>query len=468
MRYRKHKKINKHEESKKLVRTLYKDSKGDPFNLTDGQAELFDLIFKKTYPRNHIMTFTRYGKSETVSLAVLTRVSTFPEKWAIVSGKETKAHIIMDYVIRHIFDNEYTKQRFIIPKGENSQNIQRYRNKKRINFNLGEGKMGELFICSAKEAMGFGAPNVIEDEAALVSDQDNAFVMRMLGDQPVNFLAKIGNPWESKHFKDSYKSSKYHKFIVDYKQGIKEGRITPEYIEEMRKQPFFDVLYEVKFPPEGTVDREGWRKLLLDEEIKSSMGRKIESTGSKIMGVDIGGGGDANAFIIRTENYAYIKEVNHEPDIMATTGRIIDICREEHIFPEDVFVDAVGIGEGVWRRLEEQGFHVNPVKAGAKAIDNTNFYNLRAEIYWALREWVLQGGVLQNDDRFYELSNIRYKEDSGRRVKIESKQDMRKRGEASPNVADGLSLTFAPRTHKQIMITDQLGGMKPYYPDLGF
>ena len=466
MRYHKR---DKYKEDKELVARLYKNSKGEPFRLTDGQAELFDLIFKKRYPRNHIMTFTRYGKSDVTSMAVLTRVATFPEKWAIVAGKESKAHIIMDDVIGHIYDNNYTATRMIRRKGETDQNIRRYRNKRRINFNLGNGLMGELFICSAKEAMGFGAPNIVEDEAALIPDTEHALVMRMLGDQPKNFLVKIGNPWESKHFRDSYKSKKYHKFVVDYKQGIREGRIKPEYVEEMRKQPFFDILYEVKFPPEGSVDREGWRRLLLDEEIEPAMKRKVQPVLPKVMGVDIGGGGDANAFLIRTQNYAYVKEENHEPDVMATAGRILSIAQDERIYPEDIFIDAVGIGEGVWRRLEEQGYHVNPIKVGEKAINNADFYNLRAEIYWKLREWVLQGGTLANDDRFYELSKIRYKEDSGRRVRIESKQNMRKRGEDSPNIADALALTFAPRTHKGNMAAaEPLGGIKPYYPDLGF
>jgi len=38
--------------------------------------------------------------------------------------------------------------------------------------------------------MGLGAPNVIEDESALVKDKDHALVMRMLGDQTDNFLFK--------------------------------------------------------------------------------------------------------------------------------------------------------------------------------------------------------------------------------------------------------------------------------------
>ncbi len=54
-------------------------------------------------------------------MAVLTRVATYPEKWAIVAGNKDKAGIIMSAIIRHIFDNEYTKSKFVMAKGETQE-----------------------------------------------------------------------------------------------------------------------------------------------------------------------------------------------------------------------------------------------------------------------------------------------------------------------------------------------------------
>jgi hypothetical protein len=47
--------------------------------------------------------------------------------------------------------------------------------------------------------MGFGSPNIIEDESALVPDVLQAKVMRMLGDSTDNFMVKIGNPFNRNH-----------------------------------------------------------------------------------------------------------------------------------------------------------------------------------------------------------------------------------------------------------------------------
>jgi len=162
----------------------------------------------------------------------------------------------MKYLIGHIFDNEFTKVKFQM-EGESAESIKRHKSRNIVNFVLDDGTMSEVKIVSAEKAMGFGAPNIIEDESALISDHYHSFVMRMLGDQTENFLCKVGNPFESNHFRNSAEDPEYHKIIIDYQQGIDEGRLTPQYVEEMRKQPNFRVLYEVKFPPKDQADDQG-------------------------------------------------------------------------------------------------------------------------------------------------------------------------------------------------------------------
>ena len=65
------------DDARGLVKTLYKDEQGNPFILTDGQCDIFNLIFKKLTPRVHIESFTRFGKSETVAIAILTKIFTY-------------------------------------------------------------------------------------------------------------------------------------------------------------------------------------------------------------------------------------------------------------------------------------------------------------------------------------------------------------------------------------------------------
>jgi len=152
-------------EARDLVARMFKDENGKPIVLTDTQCDIFNLIFKRLWPRCHIETFTRFGKSLTIALALLMRASTYPEKWAVVAGNDKQAGIIMGYVIQHIFDNDYTSGRYRMEKGETAESIQRHKSKDRINFVIKkEGTkmlLGEIFITNAKGALGFGAPNVV-------------------------------------------------------------------------------------------------------------------------------------------------------------------------------------------------------------------------------------------------------------------------------------------------------------------
>ena len=471
-----------YDDIKQLVKKFYKTDTGEPFILTEGQAEIFDLIFKKKYSRVHCETCTRFGKSEVVSQAVLTRVSTFPEKWAIIAGQKEKARIIIGYIIKHIFDNEYTKARFVIEKGESEENIRRYRNKDRINFNVGNGLLGEVFITTASNALGFGASNIVLDEAALVNEKDFALVMRMLGDQIDNFLCKVGNPWDSEHFDKSREDPRYHKVIIDYHQAIKEGRLTEEYVEEMKQQPFFGVLYECKRPPFGIMDEKGWIPLLTKDEVRNAFIDSATGFGIKKLGVDVAGGGRNFSVIVqRHSNYAKIIHKTKNPDTMTLAERVINQKNKEEIQNNDIFIDKVGIGKGAYDILTREITGIRGVNGGAEPtteIEKEKFVNLRAEMFWKARQWILGGGKLEKHEDWFQLAKIKYRtklEGTKGKMIIMSKEEMIKNGIDSPDIADSLAMTFStpdipPLSDEARRRQEQeQGGFDPFslFPDVG-
>lgn len=462
------------EKAKGLVASLYKDEAGRPIGLTDSQAEIFLAITTKKKPRIHVMCFTRFGKSLTTALGVLTRASTYPEKWAIVAGSKEKAKIIMGYINAHIFDSEYTRQRFRLEYGDSAESIRRNRNKNHLSFDVGGGLLGEIFIVSAGEALGFGAPNVIEDEAALIPDVQHQLVMRMLGDNPDdNFLCKIGNPFNRNHFLKSFEDPKYYKINVDCYRGIEEGRITQDLIDENKGFTFFPILYENKFPRADEIDEQGWSYLLTVEDIETAKKRwgLAEHFGKKRLGNDVARGGrNFNVWMLRGDNYATMLLKNHEADLMKVAGTSISLAREHRIFHRDVCIDDVGVGGGATDRMREDGFEPTAVNEGAKSTELEKRYNpktgkdemmpvyanMRAQLYagkTGLANWVKRTGALDPSQDWSELTRIRYKKNAQGLTMIESKQDMRKRGDESPDVADGLALTFAAaeggRAHRE-------------------
>jgi hypothetical protein len=94
-------------------------------------------------------------------------------------------------------------------------------------------------------------------------------------------------------------------------------------------------------------------------------------------------------------------------------------------------IDVPGVGGGVVDRLAELDLPVTRYNGGEAPIDKERFVNARAEDYWTLRERFEQGeiDIDPDDDKLAaQLGSIKWGIGSRGRIKIESKDDMRKRG----------------------------------------
>lgn len=112
--------------------------------------------------------------------------------------------------------------------------------------------------------------------------------------------------------------------------------------------------------------------------------------------------------------------------------------------PQAVCIDA-GNGTGVIDRLREMGYKVSEVWFGSKS-EKEEFGNKRTEIWGSMRDW-LRGGCIPNDgDLIDDLAGPQYKfRGSSDKIILESKEEMKKRGIASPDFGDALACTFAVR-----------------------
>lgn len=461
-----------------LVKTLYKSGDGSPLLLSDGQLSIFEAITKRDYPFWHVMTSTQYGKSETAGTAVLTVVSNYPEKFAIIAGKKDKAQIIMDYVISHIFDNELTRSRFVVEAGESADNIRRRRNKQHLTFDVGDGKMGEVFIGSAKDALGFGAPNVIVDEAAFVEDKDFALVLRMLAGQKKVFLMKIGNPYFRNHFLKSFRDPEYRKIVADHHVCLAEGRLNPSIVAKAEDEVDFDILYACKFPGESSIDEHGFSVLLTESELdRAYLETDMQPIGWPTIGFDVASGGrNYSTIVIRWENMAKLLWRERTEDTMIVATMVAGFTKQYGVSPYSIGGDDIGSGKGVCDRLGEM-LQVYPgVNAGNRPTEEYSveqavnpkdrYINLRAQKYFEAALWVRKGGKLIGKGKWEELLDIRWKLQTDRKIKIKSKDDMRDEGIESPDVADALMLSFTKKGQPPYQVQNDsaqvdIGGIFP-------
>lgn len=430
-----------------LLKLFKIDGKSADEVVTEGQLEIFFSIISRKWDRVHIETSTQYGKSLFIALGCIVLSCIEGELIPIIAPTNDKANIIMRYYIQHLSDHSLFHSQ--LEKDTNIAKLQMETSKDRVVLR----NKGGLYTLSVQAgntkkgfeaAMGEGARIVIQDESALIPDEIEATIFRMIAGKKDAVYIKIGNPFYRNHFYKSSIDSKYHKIFIDYNQGLKEGRYNEAFIEEAKRKPFFSILYECKFPPEDTIDRHGWTRLYSDELLERAQKPNIESYGEKRLGCDIAeGGGDSNAMVLRTANRAKKIVKFQSSDTMHTTGQIINKSKELEVFDQNVFVDRLGVGKGVVDRMREQKYNVFPVAFSEKAEDSTQFVNQRAECYWKASKWLNEGGTLEPDHDWEQLSWIKYKVDSTGRILIISKDEMRKSGFPSPDVADAFVSTFA-------------------------
>lgn len=172
----------------------------------------------------------------------------------------------------------------------------------------------------------------------------------------------------------------------------------------------------------------------------------VEPYGPLILGVDPSGSGkDKTGFCLRrgrVVNRAWLLNTTSTMDVV---GEVVKLLKELPI--NYVFVDKIGVGHGVYDRLIEMGYssQVMQVSASESPTNKDLYHNLRSEMWARTKEWLEdQPAVLpDNQDLLSQLVSVGYKADSKGRLLMEAKDDVKKDGRPSPDLADALTYTFA-------------------------
>lgn len=120
--------------------------------------------------------------------------------------------------------------------------------------------------------------------------------------------------------------------------------------------------------------------------------------------------------------------------------RVVEIAME--LGAGMTFVDGGGVGAGVADALSDLQFTFVEVAFGGKSGD-PRYLNKRAEMYGTLRGWLKTGCLPQCVPLKKELAAPQYFFTGPDVIKLESKEEIKKRIGVSPDIADALALTFA-------------------------
>lgn len=188
----------------------------------------------------------------------------------------------------------------------------------------------------------------------------------------------------------------------------------------------------------AAVERWKERTELLERGIQTFQG------GDQVLGVDVARyGDDLSCRCFRDGYYVHPLQVSAKEDNMTTAGRVMaDHAAHPHA---PIRVD-VGMGTGVIDRLRELHVQVEEFNFGAESSDPVRWDNLKAEGFWHLRSLFEQNLIMIPDDEdlIRDLTQMKYKIiNSEGTIRMEKKEDMKKRTGFSPDRADALMMAFA-------------------------
>lgn len=228
------------------------------------------------------------------------------------------------------------------------------------------------------------------------------------------------------------------------------SRVAPTYARDMAQEYGLDsnvyrvrVLGEFPLTEDDSVMSLGLVEAAIDREVQP-----IDV--STVWGLDVARFGDDTTCLAKRRGNIVLEPLIEwkKVDLMQTTGRVYREYSETPIEkrPAAINVDVIGLGAGVVDRLRELGLPVRGINVGeSPAIDPARYMRLRDELWFRCRDWFDTRAVSMPKDQALigELVSPKYKIESSGKIKVESKDDMKKRGVKSPNRADALCLTFA-------------------------
>ena len=110
-------------------------------------------------------------------------------------------------------------------------------------------------------------------------------------------------------------------------------------------------------------------------------------------------------------------------------------------------MDIGGLGAGVYDRLIQLGYGhvVRGINFGGSPQNDKKYLNKRAEMWGEMRDWLNSPPVKipDMDDLHADLATPTYDFNHKQQLRLEGKDDIKKRGLKSPDCGDALALTFA-------------------------
>lgn len=229
------------------------------------------------------------------------------------------------------------------------------------------------------------------------------------------------------------------------------SRISPQWIEEMAQLHGKEsALYRSMVDAEFSASDDG--SFITLESVQRILRNPPRQTGHEIVaGLDSAWSaqGDEAVIAIRNGNKVRPLIAFRETDPMRCAGRHISELTQNRIPRDNVYIDETGGGGGIPARMREMGWPVLGIQYGGASISgDERFGNRMTELWWNMKDTIERGNIILPDDDLLiaQLTSRKYETLSSGKIKLESKDAMRRRGLPSPDRADAVAMCLLSPT----------------------
>lgn len=291
---------------------------------------------------------------------------------------------------------------------------------------------------------------VLFDEASAIPDVIHETTEGALTDLDTQIIwGMFGNPTRNAgRFREAFRSGRWWTKQVDSREvSFTNKAQIAKWVEDYGEDSDF-----VRIRVRGVFPRVGALEFISLAVVDEARRREAiaHQYDPLVLGVDVARFGDDESVIFirrgrdgRTHEPIRLRNV----DTMTLAGRVAELAQA--MTPDAIFVDEGGVGGGVVDRLRQLRVHCIGVNFGSKpdraepAIAGEAYANKRAEMWGMMREWLKGGAIPDIEELAGQLVGPTYGFNANNAIQLERKEDMKKRGVSSPDLADALALTFA-------------------------
>jgi len=291
---------------------------------------------------------------------------------------------------------------------------------------------------------------VIMDEASVIPEIIWQTIEPVMTDVDTEIIwAVFGNPLHpTGPFRECFGkfAHRWKRWHIDARTvGISDKKQIKEWAEDHDEDSyFFRTRVRGEFPTAGAL------QFIDTDLVEQAMIREVQPLPNDplVVGVDVARFGDDCSVIFGRRG---MDAKSIPPIVVRKTGidqledMLLQFCTQHQ--PDVIFIDGSGAGGAVVDHLANRhNLPVEDIQFGSKALNATNqvrYAQRRSEMWGNLKDALKYLAIPNKSELRDQLISPEYDYNLRGELQLEKKSDMKKRGLASPDIADALALTFA-------------------------